>query len=137
MARVVVLDAGALIALHDSTDVHHEWALEMFMDTVADELVISTLTYAEVLVHPTRAKKVAKFVKDLAGLGLRIKELSAADATELAAVRAATAVKMPDAIVLLEAARADATVATTDNVLARMARERGHFVYSPQNEERK
>jgi predicted nucleic acid-binding protein len=137
VARVVVLDASALIALHDSNDVHHKWALDMFMDTVADELVISTLTYAEVLVHPTRAGKATTFVKDLAGLELTINDLSATDSINLAEIRATYAVKMPDAVVLLEAARVNAAVATTDNFLARCARERGHDVYSPRYEEEK
>ena len=135
MAGVVVLDAGALIALYEGNDAHHEWAIEMFTETVSDELVMSALTYAEVLVHPTRAGKAAKFEKDISRLGMTVSALSAVDATDLTTIRATTALKMPDAVVLLEASRSMAAIATTDQALARKARERGHTVFAPHNEE--
>ena len=57
MASVIVLDAGALIALCDASDAHHRWARGMFIDTVGGDLSLFLLAYAEVLVHPTKAGK--------------------------------------------------------------------------------
>jgi hypothetical protein len=37
----------------------------MFLDTIDATLAMSVLTYAEVLVHPTRAGKVAEFEQNI------------------------------------------------------------------------
>jgi predicted nucleic acid-binding protein len=118
MAGVVVLDASALIALHDSHDRHHTWARGMFLDTIDATLAMSVLTYAEVLVHPTRAGKVAEFEQNIAGLGIEIVTVRAEDAPALAHLRASTSLKMPDVIVLHLATRLGASLATTDRELA-------------------
>jgi predicted nucleic acid-binding protein len=118
MAGVVVLDASALIALHDSHDRHHTWARGMFLDTIDATLAMSVLTYAEVLVHPTRAGKVAEFEQNIAGLGIEIVTVGAEDAPALAHLRVSTSLKMPDVIVLHLATRLGASLATTDRELA-------------------
>ena len=132
MAGVVVLDASALIALYDSNDPHHSWARGMFVDTIAASLVMSVLTYAEVLVHPTRAGKVEEFERNIDGLGIEIVTAGAEDASTLALLRASTSLKMPDAIVLHLATRLGASLATTDRGLAAEASRRGIVVFEPQ-----
>ena len=132
MAGVVVLDASALIALFDSNDPHHSWARGMFVDTIAASLVMSVLTYAEVLVHPTRVGKVEEFERNIDGLGIEIVTAGAEDASTLALLRASTSLKMPDAIVLHLAARLGASLATTDRGLAAEASHRGVTVFEPQ-----
>lgn len=132
MAGVVVLDASALIALYDSNDRHHSWARGMFVDTIAASLVMSVLTYAEVLVHPTRAGKVGEFERSIDGLGIEISTLVVDDGPALAHLRASTSLKMPDVIVLHFAARLGASLATTDRGLAAEARLRGVTVFEPQ-----
>lgn len=132
MAGVVVLDASALIALYDSNDRHHSWARGMFVDTIAASLVMSVLTYAEVLVHPTRAGKVEEFERNIDGLGIEIVTAGAEDASTLALLRASTSLKMPDAIVLHLATRLGASLATTDRGLAAEASRRGIVVFEPQ-----
>ncbi len=131
MAGVVVLDASALIALHDSRDRHHAWARQMFIDTVDASLVMSTLTYAEVLVHPTRAGKLREFQDSVSGLGIDVRGVSPESATDIASLRAQTALKMPDVIVLCQAQALGASVATTDRALANEASEQGLVVLSP------
>lgn len=131
MAGVVVLDASALIALHDSHDRHHTWARGMFLDTIDATLAMSVLTYAEVLVHPTRAGK-AEFEQNIAGLGIERVTVGAEDAPALAHLRASTSLKMPDVIVLHLAAGLGASLATTDRELAGEAALLGVTVLEPQ-----
>ena len=133
MAGLVVLDASALIALHDSEDRHHTWARGMFLDTIDATLAMSVLTYAEVLVHPTRAGKVAEFERNIAGLGIEIVTVAADDGPALAHLRASTSLKMPDVIVLHLATGLGASLATTDRELAGEAALRGVSVLEPQS----
>jgi predicted nucleic acid-binding protein len=133
MAGVVVLDASALIALHDSEDRHHTWARGMFLDTIDATLAMSVLTHAEVLVHPTRAGKVAEFERNIAGLGIEIVTVAADDGPALAHLRASTSLKMPDVIVLHLAVGLGASLATTDRELAGEAALRGVSVLEPQS----
>jgi predicted nucleic acid-binding protein len=131
MAGVVVLDAGALIALFDSTDPHHPWALELFIKTAGDDLIMSTLTYAEVLVRPLREGRVEKFESSISGLGITLATVTVDDARQLAGIRVATNLKMPDAVILAVAEQNVGAIATTDASLARAASERGVTVYRP------
>ncbi len=131
MAGVVVLDASALIALHDSEDRHNTWARGMFLDSLDAALAMSVLTYAEVLVHPTRAGKVAEFEQNIAGLGIEIVAVGAEDAPALAHLRASTSLTMPDVIVLHLAVGLGASLATTDRVLAGEAALLGLTVLEP------
>jgi predicted nucleic acid-binding protein len=131
MAGVVVLDAGALIALHSSRDPHHRWALSMFSETIAFDLAMNALTYAEVLVHPTKAGQQAKFEKSVGGLGIVVGAISEKDASAIAELRVKTNLKMPDAVVLHEAIKSGAAVATTDKLLAAHARKLSLGVFQP------
>jgi predicted nucleic acid-binding protein len=133
MAGLVVLDASALVALHDSEDRHHTWARGIFLETIDAALSMSVLTYAEVLVHPTRAGKVAEFERNIAGLGIEIVTVAADDGPALAHLRASTSLKMPDVIVLYLAAGLGASLATTDRGLATEAALRGVSVLEPQS----
>jgi predicted nucleic acid-binding protein len=130
MAGVVVLDASALIALYDSQDKHHPWALQMFIDTIQLELAMPALTYAEVLVHPIRAGKRSKFEKSIRGLGISFHGLAPEDALELAELRVKTNLKMPDVVVLHRALSLNAAIATTDKNLAEQARKLSLEVFS-------
>jgi len=133
MAGLVVLDASALVALHDSEDRHHTWARGMFLDTIDATLAMSVLTYAEVLVHPTRAGKVAEFEQNIAGLDIEIVTVAADDGPALALLRASTSLKMPDVIALHLAAGLGASLATTDRGLATEAARSGVAVLEPRN----
>jgi hypothetical protein len=104
----------------------------MFLDTIDATLLISVLTYAEVLVHPTRAGKVAEFERNIAGLGIEIVTVAADDGPALAHLRASKSMKMPDVIVLHLAAGLGASLATTDRGLAAEATRSGVSVLEPQ-----
>lgn len=131
MAGLIVLDAGALIALCDANDAHHRWARGMFIDTVGGDLSLSCLTYAEVLVHPTKAGKAQEFEHIIAGLHLEIHAIDAGDSRDLGALRATTALTMPEVLVLHLALGQGATLATTDKALAAEAKKHALVVRSP------
>jgi predicted nucleic acid-binding protein len=133
MARLIVLDASALIALYGSRDVHHNWAVDLFMKTVDRELAIPALTFAEVLVRPIQVGKVNEFQRSIEKLGLRVLPLDADASVALATLRASTGLKMPDAVVLHSAKASGAALATTDLKLAAAAREHGVPVFAPSN----
>lgn len=127
----MVLDASALIALVSSNDPHHGWALEMFRDTVGFDLQMNALTHAEVLVHPARAGKLERFTKLIGGLGMEITPIGISDSTALAKIRANTNLKMPDVVVLHQAMKVKGSIATTDQTLAKIAKEKGLGVFDP------
>lgn len=131
MAGVVVLDAGALIALQDSDDTHHDWAMQMFRDTIIFDLAMPVLTYAEALVHPTRAGKAKRLEANIQGLGVQVQPLEIHDGAELAKLRVKTGLKMPDVVVLHLALKLKASIATPDKALAQEARKLSVGVFQP------
>jgi predicted nucleic acid-binding protein len=131
MAGVVVLDAGALIALLSAKDEHHTWAMRLFVETCEYELQMSVLTFSEVMVHPQREGRAAKFLSNINGLGLKITDIVAESAVPIAELRAKTSLKMPDVVVLHQAMQSNARLATTDRALAQSGKKQGLFVYQP------
>jgi predicted nucleic acid-binding protein len=130
MAGLVVLDAGVLIALLDSEDHHHAWALRLFERTLSDELAISALTLVEVGVHPHRASRVGEFQDSVAGLNLTVRGVDPDEVAALSALRARTTLKMSDAVVLNLAIRTHASLAATDQALASQGAKEGIRVLS-------
>jgi len=131
LAQLVVLDASAVIALASDTDPNHSWALEMFRDTAAFGLQMTALTQAEVLVHPARAGKLEKFLKLIGAMGIEITSIKESDSSQIARIRAATSLKMPDAVVLSQAMKVSGAIATTDQKLAKVAKDYGVGVFTP------
>ena len=131
LARIVVLDASALIALSSSQDSHHRWAMEMFRDTASFDLQMSALTQAEAMVHPARAGQINKFQRMIASLGLEITPIDSNDSVMLASIRAKFSMKMPDAAVLHQAIKVKGSIATTDKKLAQAAKDHGVGVFQP------
>ena len=125
MARLVVLDAGVVIALYNDLDPHHDWARGVFVQTIADRLVMPSLTYAEILVHPSRAGRREQCVQAIAGLSMTVEPVTAERAGRIAHARATTSLKMPDAVVLALATEFSGVLATTDDTLRRVARDQG------------
>lgn len=131
MAGIVVLDAGVLIALSSESDAHHEWAMGMFLHTLSQELSMPALTYAEVMVHPTKAGKADEFQQRLAGLHIQVRPCDQSDVADLATLRVDSGLRMPDAVVLHESLRLGATLATTDQALMRKAAQLGIEMLTP------
>lgn len=118
---MIVLDAGALIALLNDQDPHHEWALQMFIDTVAEDLRISAVNLAEALVHPVKAGRHREFMDSVQGLGLEVCDVDSDAVVSLAIIRAERGLRMPDAVAVHLALTSDSTLATTDRVLGQTA----------------
>jgi predicted nucleic acid-binding protein len=102
----------------------------MFTDTVGDDLVMSALSFAEVLVHPIRAGQRDKFERSIKGLGIRLASFEPEDAGDLAELRWRSNLKMPDAVVLHQALKLKGSISTTDRGLAQQARKFSVGVFS-------
>jgi predicted nucleic acid-binding protein len=100
-------------------------------DTVSEELIISSLTYAEILVAPIRADRLNEFRKGIDSLGFSIADIDSEDALEIAKLRSETSLKMPDVIVLHAALTHSASLASADAALTRKAAALGIAVFSP------
>lgn len=122
---MIVLDATVVIAYLDRRDPHNDSAVKLLLDHLDEELVISTLTQAEVLVGPAKHGRLAHAERVLERLGVRVLGLSADAAARLAVLRAETGLKMPDCCVLLAAEQEGAALATYDRRLLVVASERG------------
>ena len=116
---MIVLDASVLVAYLDDEHVHHERAVGA-LDT-DDDLALSTVTLAEVLVAPARLGQVDVVLQVLQDLQVDEVPLPEDAAVRLAHLRAETGVKLPDCCVLL-ATQPDSRMATLDRRL-RLAAE--------------
>ena len=118
---MIVLDACVLAAFVDPANLFHRHARSIMGMT--EPFAISALTGAEVMVPschqplPAPAFWPALF----ADFDIHIIDLTGADMARLAALRAASRLKMPDAIVLHTAMIASASIATFDAALRRAA----------------
>ncbi len=131
MAEIVVLDASALIALLSSDDPHHDWAVRMFLDTVAWQFQMTVLNQAEAMIHPTKAGKLKQFHAAVDRLRIEIVPVESSDGAQLAKIRADTNLRMPDVLVLHQALKVDGAIATTDKSLAEAARARSVGAFAP------
>ncbi len=123
---ITVLDASVLIAFFNSDDAHHEAALDILDAAADDDLLLSSISLAEVLVGPARSGNEESVLRALGRLEVDEEVLPADAAVQLARLRARTGLKLPDCCVLLAAQTASAqAVATFDARLAQVARERG------------
>lgn len=127
----LVLDAGVVIAMLETEDVHHSWSVQLLRRVPPGSLAISALTLAESIVRAAGAGRGAQALADLRALGMRVVDVSGTDVPSLAEMRATSGLRMPDAIVLSTAISVGGVLATTDTRLARTAAERGLVVHSP------
>ncbi|MGH2946451.1 MAG: type II toxin-antitoxin system VapC family toxin [Solirubrobacteraceae bacterium] len=122
---MIVVDASVLIAHLDDRDALHERASALLIDAVDVPLGASPITLAEVLVGPGRANRLREAQAALDALEVHEIPLDADAAAQLASLRAATGLKLPDCCVLLAARQAGATVLSLDDRLTRAARDLG------------
>ena len=119
----IVFDANVVIALLDSNNIHHEKAVEIYLASSSSSIHLSALTYAEILTHPAGTKNLGKFVSNLSAGGFEVEEISTELAIDIAKVRQATRLKMPDACVLALAKHLDCELITADRQLADKAKQ--------------
>ncbi|MGI8574590.1 MAG: type II toxin-antitoxin system VapC family toxin [Egibacteraceae bacterium] len=106
---MIVLDASVLIAQLDAEDAHHGRA-------------------SALLLGAARAGQLDRATGALRQLKVKSVRLDEDAPMRLAALRADTRLRLPDCCVLLAAEQADGGVATFDDRLAGVARERGFVV---------
>jgi predicted nucleic acid-binding protein len=122
---LIVLDATVLIAHLDAGDAHHDAAEARLLEVAHKPFGASSITLAEVLVGPARAGRLPDAQAALHALGVTELRLPVDAAERLAAMRAATELKLPDCCVLLAAEDAPASLLTFDDRLSREAARRG------------
>jgi predicted nucleic acid-binding protein len=133
MARLVLLDASMVIALWQDYDAHHEWGLWQLGEFAADDLVMPSLTLTEALVHPAQAGQGEALLASIETLRIGVLPFDGSSALSLATTRASTGLKLPDALVLHEAGRVGAALATCDRKLESASRTLGIQTFSPFN----
>jgi len=122
---VIVIDASWIVALRDAGDDHHPQAVATSREMANEEAALHPVTLAECLIAPARLG-----VLEEASAGLR----ASFDVTDVdqdapmrwAQLRAATGLRLPDAIVLDTALHQGArALATFDDSLAARAADHG------------
>ena len=119
---MIVLDASVLIGHLDARDPHHAAATALLEASGAESLGASTITLAETLVAPARAKRLDQAKAALKRLGVEELELGEDAPARLATLRAATGRKLPDCCVLAAAQQLGGSVASFDDGLRKAAR---------------
>ncbi|MGL4174978.1 MAG: type II toxin-antitoxin system VapC family toxin [Dermatophilaceae bacterium] len=130
---MIVLDATVLIGYLDGEDAHHDRAEALLAATIDDDFGAQTMTLAEVLVVPAREGRLDGAREGrLDGARTVLEDVEVSElafppdsALKLAALRASTALKMPDCCVILAAEDAGARIATVDDRLGEAAAARG------------
>jgi predicted nucleic acid-binding protein len=123
---VIVLDASVLIAQLDDRDAQHGEAVSRLLAHATHPFGASAITLAEVYVGPARSGQLDVAQRAISDLGVRQIPVGEDAPARLAALRAATKLKLPDCCVLLAAQDVKATaVLTLDHRLAREAAELG------------
>jgi predicted nucleic acid-binding protein len=130
MARVIALDASALIAHLDPGDPHHDAATEVLLAGTPGRMLVHTITLAEVLVGGVRTGQGASMRDDLRAAGITVAPHDDGEPLRLAELRATTGLKLPDCCVLDVAIRHHASLATFDSALAAEATRRGVTVHA-------
>lgn len=118
---LTVVDAGVLIGLADSGDVHHPGSVQAFQDAWDrnDQIVIPASAYSEVLVGPARSGSMAfdRMRDFVAHLPVTVIDLDARIAEVAANLRrrSGSTLRLPDALVIATAVHLDAdALVTTD-----------------------
>ena len=122
---MIVLDASVLIAYLDAEDAQHHKAESMLAREIDDDFAANPLTFAEVLVGPSRTGRLDAARSVLRELEIAEQPFPADTAVRLARLRADTGLRMPDCCVLLAAQDTSARLATFDERLVRGAEELG------------
>jgi predicted nucleic acid-binding protein len=119
---MIVLDASVLIAFADPDDAHHEAARQIMKS--GDQLCVCALTGAEAMVSASPAQR-QQWLALFASFSITVLPITAADMPGIAAMRAESRLRMPDALVLYAARQTEAKVASFDHTLLSRAANLG------------
>ena len=122
---MIALDASVLIAHLNPTDPHHQTASNLLSAGTPGQLLVHTLTFAQVLVGGVRVGRGTELRDDLYAAGIALAPHDDDEALRLAELRATSDLKLPDCCVLDVAICHQAALATFDDALAAAARRHG------------
>jgi predicted nucleic acid-binding protein len=98
---LIVLDASAVIAHLDSSDVHHEAAEKALRAHAGDDIRVPASAYSEALVAPSSTGVLKDAREDLRALALEVEPITQEIAIRAAGLRARhRGLRLPDALVL-------------------------------------
>lgn len=122
---MIALDASVLIAHLNPTDQHHQAATAILLAGAPGQMLVHTVTLAEVLVGGVRIGQGASMRDDIRAAGIAVAPYDDDEPLRLAELRATSGLKLPDCCVLNVALHHNASLATFDDALAAAARQRG------------
>ena len=114
----LILDSDALLAIMNSEDRHHKSIKKRLLQG-ADSLSISVVTYSEALVYPFEEDNYEAMSLGIQTLVSEIHDVTRSIATKAAQLRAASKLKLPDALISATAIEKGLTLLTFDEKLAR------------------
>jgi predicted nucleic acid-binding protein len=120
----LILDASVLIGLLDTSDAHHDVAVDEVeaADQRGAKLLAPASAYSEALVSFARAGRLPDAREAIAAMGIAVAPLTTAVAERAAELRAAhDRLRLPDAIVLATARELGSALLTYDDRLKRVA----------------
>lgn len=120
---MIALDASVLIALLRGEDRHHPQARALML--VDREFAVHPVNLAEALVAPVRAGRETQAMGAWEDAGVEEWTTTESAAMDLARLRVATRLRLPDCCPILVAEATTRRLATFDERLARAARDRG------------
>jgi predicted nucleic acid-binding protein len=126
---MIVFDAGVLIALANADDTFHRKAVGFVERHEEAEFAASVVNLSESLVRPAMADRGGELWDLFERFGIIPIDLVGTDVLGVATVRAATRLRMPDAIVVYTAEKHRAELVTTDHTVARAAAARDIIVH--------
>jgi len=129
VARVMVLDAGVLIALADDRDAHHLAARRFIEANIDERFAANAVNIAESLVHAVDGDVAESVLEAYELIGIIPLDVTGESAAPIARVRAETRLRMPDALAVHSCEREGAELVTTDRTLERAAMRRGVRVH--------
>ncbi|MCX6481482.1 MAG: type II toxin-antitoxin system VapC family toxin [Mycobacterium sp.] len=122
---MIALDASVIIAHLNRADPHHEAATDILLGGTPGQMLVHTMTLAEVLVGGVRIGQGASIRADLRSAGIMLAPSDGDEPLRLAELRVSTGLKLPDCCVLDVAIHHRAMLATFDATMAEEAHKRG------------
>ena len=114
----LILDSDALLAVMNSEDIHHKSIKKRLLQS-KDHLSISVVSYSEALVYPFEKNNYVAMSESIMAFVDEIVDVTVSIATKAAQLRAATKIKLPDALIAATAIEHGLTLLTFDEKLAR------------------
>jgi predicted nucleic acid-binding protein len=122
---MIALDTSVLIAHLDPDHPHHRAATDVLLQGAPGQMLVHTITLAEVLIGGVRIGQGLSMRRDIHAAGIGIAPHDEEEPLRLAELRATTGLTLPDCCVIDVAIRNQATLASFAKPLAVQALKRG------------